>query len=56
MRPSSSDERNSTMGIFDHIFIDIGDEQSIENDLRYIQLSPVQYEVFIKNSNEKTLI
>lgn len=49
-------KENSTMGIFEHIFIDIGDEQSIENDLSTYSSHLSNMKFFIKNSNEKTLI
>lgn len=47
---------NSKVGIFDHIFIDIGDEQSIEDDLSTYSSHLTNMKYFVKNSNEKTLI
>ncbi|MDL2262788.1 endonuclease MutS2, partial [Bacteroidales bacterium OttesenSCG-928-I21] len=47
---------SSVMGIFDNIFIDIGDQQSIENDLSTYSSHLLNMKFFLKNSNEKTLI
>ena len=47
---------NSRCGIFERIFIDIGDEQSIENDLSTYSSHLLNMKHFIKNSNEKTLL
>ncbi|MCD7973650.1 MAG: endonuclease MutS2 [Candidatus Azobacteroides sp.] len=49
-------KENSTTGIFDNIFIDIGDEQSIENDLSTYSSHLTNMKFFLKNSNEKTLL
>jgi DNA mismatch repair protein MutS2 len=46
----------SVMGIFDNIFIDIGDEQSIENDLSTYTSHLLNMKFFLKNANEKSLI
>lgn len=46
----------SRMGIFERLFIDIGDEQSIENDLSTYSSHLTNMKFFVKNSNEKTLI
>ena len=43
-------------GIFENLFIDIGDEQSIENDLSTYSSHLLNMKYFIKNSNDKTLI
>lgn len=48
-------ERSRT-GIFDHIFIDIGDEQSIENDLSTYSSHLTNMKFFVRNCNEKTII
>jgi len=47
---------SSRAGIFQHIFIDIGDEQSIENDLSTYSSHLLNMKYFIKNCNEKTLL
>lgn len=47
---------NSTAGIFEHIFIDIGDEQSIENDLSTYSSHLTHMKFFIRRSNERTLL
>ena len=46
----------SEMGIFSNIFIDIGDEQSIEDDLSTYSSHLVSMKLFVKNSDERTLI
>jgi len=47
---------SSRAGIFDRLFIDIGDEQSIENDLSTYSSHLLNMKFFIKNSNAKTLL
>lgn len=47
---------SSRTGIFDGIFIDIGDEQSIENDLSTYSSHLTNMKFFIKNCNEKSII
>lgn len=47
---------NSEAGIFSGIFIDIGDEQSIENDLSTYSSHLVNMKYFIRSSSESTLI
>ncbi|MFN8241146.1 MAG: Smr/MutS family protein [Bacteroidales bacterium] len=46
----------SECGIFRNIFIDIGDEQSIENDLSTYSSHLNSMKFFLKNANEKTLV
>ncbi len=46
----------SKMGFFDNIFIDMGDEQSIENDLSTYSSHLMNMKYFTKNSNIKTLL
>ncbi|HUX97139.1 MAG TPA: Smr/MutS family protein [Bacteroidales bacterium] len=46
----------SETGIFKSILIDIGDEQSIDNDLSTYSSHLINMKFFVKNSNEKTLI
>ena len=48
--------QNSVTGIFEKLFIDIGDEQSIENDLSTYSSHLMNMKFFLKNSNEKTLV
>ncbi|NDP20886.1 MAG: endonuclease MutS2 [Paludibacter sp.] len=47
---------SSRAGIFERLFIDIGDEQSIENDLSTYSSHLLNMKYFIKNSNPKTLL
>lgn len=46
----------SKTGIFSSIFIDIGDEQSLENDLSTYSSHLYNMKFFLKNSNDKTLV
>jgi DNA mismatch repair protein MutS2 len=46
----------SETGIFRSLLIDIGDEQSIENDLSTYSSHLLNMKFFIKNGNERTLI
>ncbi len=46
----------SKAGIFERLFIDIGDEQSLENDLSTYSSHLMNMKHFVKNSNEKTLV
>ena len=46
----------SETGVFKSILIDIGDEQSIDNDLSTYSSHLINMKFFIKNGNEKTLI
>ena len=48
--------QSSATGIFEKLFIDIGDEQSIENDLSTYSSHLMNMKFFVKNSNEKTLV
>ena len=48
--------QSSATGIFDKLFIDIGDEQSIENDLSTYSSHLMNMKFFMKNSNDKTLV
>lgn len=47
---------SSQMGIFENIFLDIGDEQSIENDLSTYSSHLTNMKQFAKNCNEKSLL
>lgn len=47
---------SSRTGIFDSIFIDIGDEQSIENDLSTYSSHLTNMKFFVKNCDNKTII
>ncbi|MFT3739780.1 MAG: Smr/MutS family protein [Breznakibacter sp.] len=49
-------DEGSKMGIFDHIFIDMGDEQSIENDLSTYSSHLTNMKYFVRNGNDKTLV
>ncbi|MDR1553828.1 MAG: Smr/MutS family protein [Prevotellaceae bacterium] len=53
--PVSASE-NSKFGIFNDIFIDIGDEQSIENDLSTYSSHLLNMKTMLKNATEKSLI
>ena len=46
----------STVGIFQHIFLDIGDQQSIENDLSTYSSHLRNMNYFILKANENTLV
>ncbi len=47
---------NSHVGIFSNIFIDIGDEQSIENDLSTYSSHLRNMKFFLKNADGRTLV
>lgn len=47
---------SSRTGIFERLFIDIGDEQSIENDLSTYSSHLLNMKFFLRNCQEKTLI
>ena len=47
---------DSTMGMFGHIFIDIGDEQSLENDLSTYSSHLRNMKYFVRNAESHTLI
>ncbi|MDR2125769.1 MAG: Smr/MutS family protein [Prevotellaceae bacterium] len=47
---------NSEFGIFNDIFIDIGDEQSIENDLSTYSSHLLNMKTMLKNATEKSLV
>lgn len=49
-------KENSHVGIFDDIFIDIGDEQSIENDLSTYSSHLLNMKFFVKNCNKRSLL
>lgn len=49
-------DESSRVGIFDNIFIDIGDEQSIENDLSTYSSHLTNMKFFVKNCNERTIL
>ncbi|NDV78819.1 endonuclease MutS2 [Dysgonomonas sp. 511] len=53
--PIPLDER-SVVGIFEHIFIDIGDEQSIENDLSTYSSHLTNMKFFVRNCDAKTIL
>ena len=47
---------NSRTGIFDSIFIDIGDEQSIENDLSTYSSHLTNMKFFVRNCDDRTIL
>lgn len=47
---------DSQVGLFDNVFIDIGDEQSIENDLSTYSSHLTNMKYFLKYASERTLI
>lgn len=49
-------QEHSRTGIFEHIFIDIGDGQSIENSLSTYTSHLTNMKFFVENCNNKTLI
>lgn len=48
-------DESSEVGVFDDLFIDIGDEQSLENDLSTYSSHLLNIKFFTLNSNPKTL-
>jgi DNA mismatch repair protein MutS2 len=49
-------DEQSTLGVFNKIFIDIGDQQSIENDLSTYSSHLKNMNFFIRNADEKTFV
>ncbi len=49
-------KENSKVGVFADVFIDIGDEQSIENDLSTYSSHLMNMKFFERNSNAKSLL
>ena len=49
-------KENSTMGIFDRIFIDIGDEQSIENDLSTYSSHLKNMKYVLEKATDRSLV
>lgn len=47
---------NSHMGVFDNILVDLGDEQSMENDLSTYSSHLGNMKVFLKNSGNTSLV
>ncbi|MGE0089147.1 MAG: endonuclease MutS2 [Bacteroidales bacterium] len=47
---------NSEIGLFENLFINIGDDQSIENDLSTYSSHLLNMKNFIRNANNKTLV
>jgi DNA mismatch repair protein MutS2 len=47
---------NSKVGVFQKIFLDIGDEQSIENDLSTYSSHLTNMKYFVKNCDKQTLL
>ena len=44
-------DTRSTMGVYRHVFIDIGDQQSIENDLSTYSSHLLNMKYFLKNGD-----
>jgi DNA mismatch repair protein MutS2 len=49
-------DEGSESGIFKNIFIDIGDEQSIDNDLSTYSSHLINMKYFLKNASKETLV
>lgn len=49
-------KEGSKMGFFHHIFLDLGDEQSIENDLSTYSSHLLNMKTFIRNCDEHSLL
>ncbi len=49
-------DEGSTMGIFQQIFVDLGDEQSLENDLSTYSSRLLNMRYFLEHANNKTMI
>jgi DNA mismatch repair protein MutS2 len=49
-------KEGSQMGFFDKIFLDLGDEQSIENDLSTYSSHLLNMKMFIKHSDNQSLV
>lgn len=49
-------DEKSTVGIFDSVFIDIGDQQSLENDLSTYSSHLKNMDYFVRHAGEKSLI
>lgn len=49
-------DETSQMGIFENIFMDIGDEQSIENDLSTYSSHLLNMKHFLRNCNNRSLL
>ncbi len=49
-------QENSRMGVFERVMIDIGDEQSIEDDLSTYSSHLRNMKAFVRNANSRTLL
>lgn len=49
-------ESQSSMGIFNNMLIDIGDEQSLENDLSTYSSHLLNMKIFLERANNRTLL
>ena len=49
-------DEGSTMGVFQQVFVDLGDEQSLENDLSTYSSRLLNMRYFLEHANNKTLV
>src|SRR5262249_15862013 len=49
-------DEQSTLGVFNHIFIDIGDQQSIENDLSTYSSHLKNMNFFLRNADDRSIV
>lgn len=49
-------EENSQIGIYEHLFINLGDDQSLENDLSTYSSHLLNMKVFLENADSQSLV